>query len=496
MPDEYNAVVEGLQIGPAVGSCGTAAYWNVPVVVSDIGADPLWIELRDAAALAQVSACWSQPIRDSRGEVLGAMAIYDSTPAVPAQSEVNAMEIAARMIGLAIERFRLEAQLRHSAKMEAIGALAGGIAHDFNNFLAVILGNAQLALNLPPEGAASEARRQMLEDIVAGANGATALCSQLLTYAGKGKRTAETVECSSIVSELAKLLSVSLSKKARLRLMLDGELGVEADRSQLRQVIMNLMTNAADAVGSAEGVVTIRTRARTVSADEATNRDKLEIPAGDYVEVEVKDSGRGMSESTLARIYDPFFSTKQDGSGLGLSVVRGIVDAHGWFLDVQSRKGEGTTFTLLIPRVPLPGEVDWMPARSVTGRSARVLVVDDEPRVRTMTAKILESAGMSVMQAADGVEAVEVFDANRDSIDCVLLDLNMPKLDGEEVVRELKLLSADVRIVLTSGYSEKSTLERFDHGEIQDVIQKPFTMADLLRTMNDALAPAETNNVI
>lgn len=496
LPDEYNAAVEGLQIGPAVGSCGAAAYWNVPVVVSDIGADPLWAGLRDAAALAQVSACWSQPIRDSRGKVLGAMAIYDSTPAVPAQSEIHATEIAARMIGLAIERDRLEAQLRHSAKMEAIGTLAGGIAHDFNNFLAVILGNAQLALNLSPESVAADSQRQMLEDIVAGANGATALCSQLLTYAGKGERSSEIVECSSIVSELAKLLGISLSKKAHLRLMLDGDLGVEADPTQLRQVIMNLMTNAADAVSSAEGVVTICTRARTVAAGEARNRNGPEIPAGDYVEIRVKDSGCGLSESMLARIYDPFYSTKQEGSGLGLSVVRGIVDSHGWHLDVQSREGEGTTFTLLIPREPLPGETHWTPVRTMAGRSAQVLVVDDEPRVRKMTAKILESAGMRVMQAADGVEAVELFIANRESIDCVLLDLNMPKLDGEEVVRELKLLSADVRIVLTSGYSEKSTLERFDRGEIRDVIQKPFTMADLLRTMNDALAPVETNSAM
>jgi signal transduction histidine kinase/CheY-like chemotaxis protein len=488
LPDEYNAAVEGLQIGPWVGSCGTAAYWNVPVVVSDIFADPLWRDLRDAAKLANVAACWSQPIRDSSGEILGAMALYDAAPAVPAQNEMDGLEIAARMVGLAIERDRLETQLRHAAKMEAIGGLAGGIAHDFNNLLAVIVGNADLALATLKDGPENEHVREMLEDIVSGANSATGLCSQLLTYAGKSKVSTEVVECSSIVQELAKLFGVSLSKKATFELDLEAQLGVEADRSQLRQVIMNLMTNAADAIGSNEGTVTIRTRAVKSSG--------VENPRGDveHVEISVHDTGKGIDAAHRSRIYDPFFSTKQDGSGLGLSVVRGIVDAHGWHLDMSSSAETGTVFSLLIPRATLSGGLQMAPTSANSQAPSRVLVVDDEPGVRKIAAKILASAGIDVIEAADGLEALARFREHADSIDCVLLDLNMPKLDGEEVVRELKTLYPDVRIILSSGYTERATLGRFHRGEVLGVIQKPFNVANLLGKVREAMADGRGNS--
>jgi two-component system cell cycle sensor histidine kinase/response regulator CckA len=488
LPDEYNAAVEGLRIGPWVGSCGTAAYWNVPVIVADIVADPLWRDLRDAAKLANVAACWSQPIRDSSGEILGAMALYDAAPAVPAQNEMDGLEIAARMVGLAIERDRLETQLRHAAKMEAIGAIAGGIAHDFNNLLAVIVGNADLALATLEEGPQNERVREMLEDVVSGANSATGLCSQLLTYAGKSKVMTEVVECSSIVEELSKLFGVLLSKKATFELDLEERLGVEADRSQLRQVIMNLMTNAADAIGSNEGKVTIRTRAVASGDVDSGQRDV------EYVEISVHDTGKGIDAAHRPRIYDPFFSTKQDGSGLGLSVVRGIVDAHGWQVDMSTSPETGTAFSLLIPRATLADGLQRAVPSAALETPRRVLVVDDEPGVRRVASKILASAGIDVIEAADGLEAVERFRANAESIDCVLLDLNMPKLDGEEVVRELKALYPDVRIVLSSGYTERATLGRFHRGEVLGVIQKPFNVANLLGKVREAMANRSGNS--
>ncbi len=489
LPDEYNAAVEGLEIGPAVGSCGTAAYWNVPVIVADIAADPLWRDLRAAAQIADVAACWSQPIRDSSGAILGAMALYDSTPAVPAQNEMDGLEIAARMVGLAIERERLATQLRHAAKMEAIGALAGGIAHDFNNLLAVILGNADLALTTLHATAQNESLREMLEDIVAGANSATGLCSQLLTYAGKGAVATEILECSVIVRELSKLMSVSLSKKTAFDLQLESGLGVVADRSQLRQVIMNLMTNAADAIGGKNGKVTIRTRARSAPVGDGNNGLN---DMGEFVEISVHDTGDGIDPHIRAQIYDPYFSTKHDGVGLGLAVVRSIIDAHGWRMDVTTSADEGTTFSLLIPRVPLVEGKERTPARLASSTPACVLVADDEPAVRKVAAKILRSAGIDVIEAADGLEAVELFRAHSDSIDCVLLDLSMPKLDGEEVVREIKALRADARIVLSSGYTARAALGRFHRGEVLGVIEKPFNVASLLGKIREAVATAES----
>ena len=180
-PSEYNEAVEGLQIGPQVGSCGTAAFWNVPVVVSDIARDPLWRELRDAARMANVSACWSQPIRSMNGKVLGAMALYDTSPSTPERYQMDGLAIAARMVGLAIERAELEAQVRQVAKMEALGVLAGGVAHDFNNLLGVILGNADLAI---ASLSSNDKARDMLDDIATASKSAAELCKPAARVCG------------------------------------------------------------------------------------------------------------------------------------------------------------------------------------------------------------------------------------------------------------------------------------------------------------------------
>ena len=251
LPEEYNRAVEGLRIGPGVGSCGTAAFWNVPVVVEDIGKDPLWRDLRDAAALAGVSACWSHPITSTTGQVLGAMALYDPEPRRPEPSQMDGLAIAARMVGLAIERERLQDHLRRAAKMEAVGVLAGGIAHDFNNLLVTVMGNAELASTTLSEGAEA---RPMLEEIVTASVNASELCNQMLAYAGRGTHSMETIECNAQIRELGGLLQVALPKKVSLQYELCAEpLGLHADRSQLRQVIMNLITNAAEAMGNAGG---------------------------------------------------------------------------------------------------------------------------------------------------------------------------------------------------------------------------------------------------
>ena len=417
LPAEYNAAVEGLEIGPSVGSCGTAAYWNVPVVVSNIQTDPLWRDLRGAAKLAGVEACWSQPIRTVGGEVLGAMALYDTCPSTPERHQMDGLAIAARMVGLAIERGRLEAQVRHAAKMEALGVLAGGVAHDFNNLLGVILGNADLALAASGENATT---RDMLTDIVAASESASALCNQLLAYAGRSALSTEIVDCNALIRDLSKLLNISLSKKAELRLNLTGDFGVLADRGQLRQVLMNLITNAAEAIGNAPGEVLVSTRELTVTPDLiAEGKSPDGLSPGDYAEVSVRDSGVGMDSETRQKIFDPFFSTKADGRGLGLAAVKGIVEAHGWSLSVDSVPNEGTTFTLLLPRKPLQQSI--------------------------------ESA------------------------------------DGEEVFGELKRIRPDVRVLLTSGFTEQEVLDRFRGGGLCGAVQKPFGAETLVNKVLEAL---------
>jgi signal transduction histidine kinase/ActR/RegA family two-component response regulator len=490
LPSEYNAAVEGLAIGPTVGSCGTAAFWQTRVIVENIAEDSLWADLRRAAALAGVSACWSHPFTGADGKSLGAIALYYHEPRAPTRAQIHGLAIAARMVGLAVERHRLEAQLHDAAKMEALGVLAGGIAHDFNNLLTVVLGNAELAANSVPAG--SEARER-LREIVNASVSATELCEQMLAYAGRGARTAEPLDCNELVAAHAALLRVALSKKAQLIFDLHpAPLGVLADGSQLRQVIMNLITNASDAIGNSEGRIVVSTRSRNYGRDEL-ERDyrSSKLEPGEYVVLSVNDSGRGMSPATKARIFDPFFTTKGTGRGLGLAAVQGIVRGHRGAIAVETRLGAGTTFHVLLPRVSLPDRVLTPPAaRKPSVSRARILVADDEPAVRKLFQGVLESAGYEVIVACDGQEAVDVFRREFDSIHCVLLDLSMPKLDGEEAFRELRKLRSDVPVILSSGFAEQHVVDRFRDTGLAGVIQKPVRVDVLLAKIADTLACA------
>ena len=235
LPEAYNKAVEGLNIGPQVGSCGTAAFWNIPVVVEDIYSDPLWENLRDAAKIAGVKSCWSHPVTNSSGKVLGAMALYNDTPRTPERHHMDGLAIAARMVGLAVERDQLENQLRQAAKLEALGVLAGGIAHDFNNLLMTIIGNTEMAmLTLGDKSQAGT----MLKEIMTASTKATELCHQMLAYAGQGAFSTEYFNCNEELRELGSLLTAGLSKKAHILYQLDAdEPAVMGDRSQLRQVL-------------------------------------------------------------------------------------------------------------------------------------------------------------------------------------------------------------------------------------------------------------------
>jgi two-component system, cell cycle sensor histidine kinase and response regulator CckA len=363
LPAEYNEAVHGLRIGPTVGSCGTAAFWNVPVVVENIAEDPLWTELRSAAEIAGVAACWSHPVTALNGDMLGAMALYSLTPRAPTKSQMDGLEIAARMVGLAIERKRLEEQLRQAAKLEALGVLAGGIAHDFNNLLTTILGNAELAgMFIPKESEANE----MLHEIVAASVSATELCNQMSASAGHHVLSPVAIECNGLVRELGGLLQVAVSKKATISYELDSaSMGVMADRGQLRQVVMNLITNAAEAIGENEGEVVVSTNAREYSAEElGAHFPKAGLESGEYVLLQVSDTGEGMTAETQAKLFDPFFTTKATGRGLGLAAVRGILRGHAGAIALETVTGVGTTFSVLLPRVRLPEHVAVRPSES------------------------------------------------------------------------------------------------------------------------------------
>jgi two-component system, cell cycle sensor histidine kinase and response regulator CckA len=490
LPQEYNDAVEGLKIGPRVGSCGTAAFWNVPVVVEDIDEDPLWVDLRGAAELAGVSACWSHPIVSINGTVLGAIALYNPTPRSPTDDQMRGLEIASRMVGLAIERDQLEVQVRQAAKMEALGVLAGGIAHDFNNLLAVVRGNAELAVDsLPTEAPA----RLLLADIVTASENAGDLCNQMLAYAGRGVQTIETIDCNALMQELGGLLRVALSKKANLSYELAGiPLGVKADRGQFKQVIMNLIKNASDALGNNPGSIVLTTSVERYELDapELLNANGRLDP-GDYVCLRVSDNGVGMDAATQSLVFDPFYSTKNEGRGLGLAVVQGIVVRHGGAIILDSEEGKGSTFSLLFPKVPLEAApVVTTPEHESASAGAHILVVDDHLLVRNVMVKILEHAGYAVTCASDGQEAVDIFRDIANEIDCVLLDFSMPKLNGIEAFGELRAINSSVPVILCSGYTEEEILEKFRGTGLTYALQKLQPMDVLLAKVAEALEGA------
>jgi PAS domain S-box-containing protein len=387
------------------------------------------------------------------------------------------------------ERRALEEQMRHAQKLESLGVLAGGIAHDFNNLLMGVLGNAGLALSeLPSDSSA----RATVEQIETAALRAAELTNQLLAYAGKGRFVVEPLDLSRLVEEMAHLLSAAISKKAVLRYDLAEELpAVEADATQLRQVAMNLITNASEALGDDSGLITVRTG--VMEADRAYLAgtwagDALE--PGPYVYLEVADTGGGMDEETRARIFDPFFTTKFTGRGLGLAGVLGIVRSHEGAIRVETEPGRGTTVTVLLAGTAVTPEA---PDRSLgppaaANDGATVLVVDDEETVRAVARAVLERSGFTVLTASDGREGIEVFTAHSAEIDAVLLDMTMPAMSGPEVFAQLRAVRPDARVVLSSGYTEEDTRRRLPAGDIAGFIQKPYRPAQLVEAMHEAIA--------
>ena len=490
LPAEYNAAVEGLRIGPAVGSCGTAAFWNVPVVVENIGKDPLWSDLRGAAELAGVQACWSQPIPAEDGSPLGAMALYHDTPLAPSPSQMHGLELAARMVGLAVERERLETQLLQTAKLEALGVLAGGIAHDFNNLLSVILGNVDLATEMLPADARA---RALLREAATASSNAAELCNQLLSYAGKQATRIENLDVNEVVRELRPLLRVLVSKRIDLDVEVhDAALGIRCDRSELSQILMNLVTNAAEAIGDDAGTIRLRTNPKQLSrADLRRLGTPPEIRPGSYLEIRVSDTGCGMDEDTRAHIFDPFFTTKPSGRGLGLATVRAIVHRYSGMLEIESTKGMGTTFNVRLPCTALrTSRASDAVTPDPVADGPTVLVVDDEAQIRTTLSRILEFGGYKVLTAADGEAAIEAYTSQRERIDGVLLDVCMPRQDGGEVLRWIREQGGDVPVVVISGFAEQDARTRLESDRFTTFLQKPITARRLLDTLEDLLPKA------
>jgi PAS domain S-box-containing protein len=413
-------------------------------------------------------------VRDSQGHPLHFTAqIVDVTERKQAEQQ-----------RLALERRLLEAQ-----KLESIGMLAGGIAHDFNNLLVGILGNTSLLLTELPPGSLLHERASRIETAAARA---AELTQQMLAYAGKGRFVVEPIDLNTLIAEMPQLLSASITKNATLQHRLAPNLpAVEGDVTQLRQLVMNLIINASEAIGDQPGAITVSTSVQHIRPADYVAGDDTDLPAGDYVVLEVADTGCGMDEATLARIFDPFFTTKFTGRGLGLAAVQGIVRSHHGALKVASVYGNGTTFCIVLPCASMPMEQPTVsdPNTAVeTLEGDVVLVIDDEPDVRLVAEQMLMYAGFEVLLAGSGSAGIELFREHADTIGCVLLDLTMPIMDGEEVFHALQAIRPTIPIILMSGYSEQEVRRRFDGPAPASFMQKPFTFKALQAKVQRAVA--------
>lgn len=396
------------------------------------------------------------------------------------------------------ETLQMQQQLFHAQKLESLGILAGGIAHDFNNLLTVVLGQGNYVLKRLP---AASALRENLDEALFAARRAADLTRQMLAYSGKGIFTLEQVDLGALVKENVRLLRSIVPKTITMDLELASELPcIQADRSQIQQVVMNLITNGSEAIGDEPGLITLATSVQ--SFDEATlRRNWLEKtpPPGSFVCLTVTDTGCGMDPATLARLFDPFFTTKFTGRGLGMSVVMGVVKGHNGAILVESTLDVGTTVHILFPL-----------ARGVTAAAAKmpqakaapaplggtVLVVDDEPPLRELCKVMLESMGMKVLTAGDGQEALEIFRAKSADITCVLLDIAMPKMDGRKALASLHRMQPGVKVILTSGYGDTGAGTYPEGYGPVAFLQKPFAFEDLEAVLQKIVgtAPPSANH--
>jgi PAS domain S-box-containing protein len=382
-----------------------------------------------------------------------------------------------------------EAQSRHVQKLESIGVLAGGIAHDFNNLLHVVLGNADIALSRLPVRSPA---REPLEEVVRATIRAADLTRQMLAYSGKGAFVVRHLDLSNEVREMATLLRTAITKQASLVWELASNLPpINADATQIRQIVMNLITNASDALQEAGGTITLRTgivrREELSDPRFGVSVDEDDSTAGSkepMVFLEVSDTGPGMTPDTLQRIFDPFFSTKFAGRGLGLAAVMGIVRSHQGTIRIRTNPGQGTSFRVLFPAAVGTAARQEPPstARRPWRGAGTILVVEDEEGVREVAERILQDFGFDTIVAVDGRDALDIMEREGDRVTAVLLDLSMPRMGGQETFRRLRESRPELPVIMMSGYTEQVVAPQFSGPGpgLTAFLQKPFLAEDLM----------------
>ncbi len=386
------------------------------------------------------------------------------------------------------QRRQLTQQTQHTQKLESLGALAGGIAHDFNNLLMVIQGNADLAMHdLPPGNPA----RMSVEEIKKASLRAANLTGQMLAYSGRGRFVVKPLDINKLVEDATGTLARTISKKIALGFEFAPDLPlVDADENQMRQLIVNLITNASEAIGEDNGVITFATSVVAIDAKTRAETYLDDDPReGPYVCLKASDTGCGMDEEAKEKLFDPFFTTKATGRGLGMAAVLGILRGHHGVIAVDSKVGQGTTIKMLLPCAEQPVATEDPPklAEPVSAENGKsiVLVVDDEPSVRNVACMMLQRAGYTVLTADDGRQAVEAYEQYADRIAVVILDMIMPSMGGNETFTRLQQIRRNVRVILTSGHTRQEAIGCSSNAGSADFIQKPFEMNVLIAKVNE-----------
>ncbi len=373
----------------------------------------------------------------------------------------------------------LNEKLKDTQKLESLGLMAGGIAHDFNNLLHVIVLDADIARR---SSGLSNAATALLDNLLTTADRASDLCSQLLAYSGKGQFLIEPFDLEDLVSNMGKLLLVGTPSNARVHYELDGSRPViKGDITQIRQIVLNLITNAGEAIGDQAGTITLGTS--TIVIEPENNRrayNNTNLPPGQYACIKVIDTGSGMNEATIEKIFDPFFTTKAAGRGLGLSAVLGIVKGHHGSISIDSIPGVGTTVSVLLPVSSALLESVPVPAQTISLRAAgKILFADDEKDICNLAEMVLSKAGYEVITAADGLEAITLFHEHQAELVMAILDVMMPGKTGFEVIDEIKAMRPQLPVILSSGYNENDALQRLANHPASTFLKKPY-MADTL----------------
>jgi nitrogen-specific signal transduction histidine kinase len=376
------------------------------------------------------------------------------------------------------EKIELERQTQLAQKLESLGVMAGGIAHDFNNILTIIICNCSLALKQP------QMSGELIPEIGIAAVRAADLCRQMLAYAGKASYKMQKVRITTLVDDLVEMMKATINRNAVITSDNSENIPViMGDASQIRQIVMNLIINASESIGETKGEIRVSLTNTTIMAGQ-TEKDNLgmAIPPGCYVCLEVTDNGCGMSAESRFRIFEPFYTTKFSGRGLGMSLVLGIIRSHKGFLQLFSQPGQGSTFKVYLPVLNEASSI-VEPTQQIAklpwqGRGT-ILLVEDEVQLIAVAKTLLMTMGFSVIEAANGVEALELYQKNASEITLVLTDIGMPLMDGYELCRELKKINPELPIIVTSGFSEAEVTSNVTRDDIVGLVSKPYNYDQL-----------------